>query len=53
MLSTQDMKVLEILGELESNANANVTGCEPKCNTDDSRIKDKRILLLRHCLSLK
>ena len=39
MLSTQDMEVLEILEELESNVNANFTGCEHKCNTDDSRMK--------------
>ena len=30
MLSTQDMEVLEIIEELESNANANFTGCEHK-----------------------
>ena len=39
MLSTQDMEVLEILEELESNANDNFTGCEHKHNTDDSRMK--------------
>ena len=39
MLSSQDMEVLEILEELESNANANFTGCEHKYNTDDSRMK--------------
>ena len=39
MLSTQDMEVLEILEELENNANANFTGCEHKYNTDDSRMK--------------
>ena len=38
MLSTQDMEVLEILEELENNANANFTG-EHKYNTDDSRMK--------------
>ena len=39
LLSTQDMEVLEILEELENNANANFTGCEHKYNTDDSRMK--------------
>ena len=39
MLTTQDMEVLEILEELENNANANSTGCEHKYNTDDSRMK--------------
>ena len=39
MLSTQDMEVLEILEELESNTNDNFTGCEHKYNTDDSRMK--------------
>ena len=39
MLSKKDMEVLEILEELESNANANFTGCEHKYNTDDSRMK--------------
>ena len=39
MLSTQDIKVLGILEELENNANANFTGCEHKHNTDDSRMK--------------
>ena len=39
MLSTQDMEVLEILKELESNASDNFTGCEHKYNTDDSRMK--------------
>ena len=33
------MEVLEIFEELESNANANFTGCEHKYNTDDSRMK--------------
>ena len=33
------MKVLEILKELENNANANFTGCEHKYNTDNSRMK--------------
>ena len=39
LLSTQDMELLEILEELENNANANFTGCEHKYNTDDSRMK--------------
>ena len=39
MLPTQDMEVLETLEEMESNANANFTGCEHKYNTDDSRMK--------------
>ena len=39
LLSTQDMEVLEILGELEKNANANFTCYEHKYNTDDSRMK--------------
>ena len=39
MLSTQDMEVLEILEELENNANVNFTGCKHKYNTDDSRMK--------------
>ena len=39
MLSTQDIEVLEILEELESNTNANFTGCKHKYNTDDSRMK--------------
>ena len=39
MLSTQDMEVLKILEELESNANGNFTGYEHKFNTDDSRMK--------------
>ena len=39
MLSTQDMEVLEILEEFESNANDNFTGCEHKYNTDYSRMK--------------
>ena len=38
LLPTQDMEVLEILDELENNANANFTG-EHKYNTDDSRMK--------------
>ena len=33
------MEVLEILEELESNANDNFIGCEHKYNTDDSRMK--------------
>ena len=32
------MEVLEILEELESNANADFTGCKRKYNTDDSRM---------------
>ena len=40
LLSTQDMEVLEILEELESNANANFTGCEHKYNTDILEWKD-------------
>ena len=39
MLSTQDMKVLEILEQLENNINGNFTGCEHKYNIDDSRMK--------------
>ena len=39
MLSTQDMKVLEILEELENNSNANFTGGERNYNIDDSRMK--------------
>ena len=39
MLSTQGMEVLEILKELENNANANFTGCEHKYNTDDFGMK--------------
>ena len=39
MLSTQDIEMLEILEELENNANANFTDCEHKYNTDDSRMK--------------
>ena len=39
MLSIQDMEVLEILEELESNANANFAGCEHKYNTDNSSMK--------------
>ena len=39
MLSTQNMEMLEILEEFESNANANFTGCEHKYNADDSRMK--------------
>ena len=39
LLSTQDMEVLEILEELENNANVNFTGCKHKYNTDDSRMK--------------
>ena len=39
MLSTQDMEVLKILEELESNANANFTDCKHKYNTDDFKIK--------------
>ena len=39
MLSTQDMEVLEILEELESNANTKFTGYKDKYNTDDSRMK--------------
>ena len=39
MLSTQDMELLEILEELESNTNANFTCCEHKYNTDDSKMK--------------
>ena len=39
VLTTQDMEVLEILEQLESNANANFTGYEHKYNTDDSRMK--------------
>ena len=39
LLSTQGMEVLEILEELENNANANFTGCEHKYNTDHSRMK--------------
>ena len=38
-LSTQDMEVLEILEELESNVNANFAGCEHKYNTDNSSMK--------------
>ena len=33
------MEVLEILEELEKNANANFTGCKHKYSTDDSRMK--------------
>ena len=39
MLSTQDMEVLQVLDELESNVNDNFTGSEHKYNTDDSRMK--------------
>ena len=39
MLSTQDMEVLEVLDELESNVNDNFTGFKHKYNTDDSRMK--------------
>ena len=39
ILSTQNMEVLEFLEELESNSNANCTGCEHRYNTDDSRMK--------------
>ena len=39
MLSTQDMEVLTILEELESNANANFTDCKHKYNTDDFKMK--------------
>ena len=39
ILSTQDMEVLEFLEELESNSDANCTGCEHRYNTDDSRMK--------------
>ena len=35
---TQDMEVLEILEDLQNNANANFTGCEHKYK-DNSRIK--------------
>ena len=39
-LFTQDMEVLEILEELENNANVNFTVCKHKYNTDDSRMKE-------------
>ena len=39
MFSRQDMELLEILEELENNANDNFTGCKHKYNTDDSRMK--------------
>ena len=39
MLCTQGMEVLEILEELENNANANFTGCGHKYNTDDFGMK--------------
>ena len=38
MLSTQDMEVLQILEELQSNGNVNFTGYEHKYNTKDARM---------------
>ena len=40
MLSSREMEVLEILEELESNANANFKVCKHKYKTDDSKIEE-------------
>ena len=39
MLSTQVKETLETLEELENNANANFTGYQTNCNTEDFRMK--------------
>ena len=42
MLSTQDLDVLEILEELEGNADASFTGYKHECDIDHSRMNRGR-----------